>query len=148
MGTKTIQDVEHAITSAMKEGGNQARVDSLRGLLNQIKLIAKNDGNRDPNADDVITAGKRIIKQNRETMSFLPEGDDRRVPLEAEIAVVSEFLPQQMSDQQLTAIIQQVLAGAPENSKSVRGIVMKHLNANYRGLFDAQTASTILGSLT
>lgn len=142
---KTIQDVEQAVTVAMKSG-DKARLDSLRGLLNQIKLIAKNDGNREVKPEDVITAANRVIKQNRETISFIPEGDDRRAPLESEITTVQEFLPQQMTRDELDALIGKLVEEglANGNPKAVRGYVMKSLNTNHRGQFDAQEANTLL----
>jgi uncharacterized protein YqeY len=112
--------------------------------------MAKNDGNRESTSDDVIAAINRIVKQNRETISFLPKDDERRVPLLDEIATVQEFLPPQMTREELTVVIEGLIAAGLEvgNPKTVRGYVMKALNGNYRGRFDAQIVNQIMLSLT
>lgn len=142
---KTIEDVEQAGTAALK-AGDKPRLDYVRNLVNQIRLIAKNDGNRESTPDDIIAAANRIVKQNRETISFLEEDDERRAPLIAEIATVQEFLPQQMAREELTTVIEGLIAEglASGNPKTVRGHVMKSLNGNYRGRFDAQMANQIM----
>jgi uncharacterized protein len=141
----TLKDIEGEVVTALK-AGNRPRVDVLRMLVNQTKLVAKNDTNREVRDDDVITAANRIIKQARETRSFLPEGDSRANGLDAEIAIVTEFLPQQMDREELDKLIgglvEEGLTG--ENPKAARGIVMKTLNSQYRGRFDSQIANEIL----
>lgn len=143
----SLKDIETEVGTAMK-AGNKMRVNTLRMLVNTVKLIAKNDGNREPTDDDVLMAGNRMVKQTRETLSFLREGNEKdmeaRANLEAEIAVVEEFLPKKMSRDELTALINGLIAESPAQGKAAKGYVMKALNQNHKGLFDAATANEIV----
>jgi uncharacterized protein YqeY len=142
---KTIDDIMSDINIAMKEA-NPTRVAALRSLSNTVKMIAKNDKNREPVPDDVITAANRMIKQARETLSFLESGDDRQPPLEYEISVATEYLPKQLDETELKELISAFLDEAPDG-KAARGFVMKNLNEGYRGQFDSKSANEILSSL-
>lgn len=144
----SLKDIETAITTSMK-AGNKERTATLRLLASTVKGVAKNDGNRDPTDEDVITAANRMIKQARETLSFLEQDSARQssvIALRAEIETVQEFLPKQMSreelDQLLAKLVEEGRSG--ENPKAVRGHVMKVLNTLYRGQYDAKQANEIL----
>lgn len=139
-----LSEVETAVKEALK-AHNKSRVTTLRMLVNTTKNIAKSDGNREPTDDDVITAGNRMIKQANETLSFYNEEEAKAHALHDEIATVEEFLPKKMDDAALTALIESLIANpaAPEG-KAAKGFVMKNLNQNHRGLFDAATANAIV----
>lgn len=141
----SLKDVQSAIATALK-AGDRTRADALRLLANEVQKIAKEDHNREPREDDVITGANRMVKRARETLSFLTEGDTRREAPEAEIEIVSEFLPEQMSRTKLQTLIEEMLPEAPAG-KAARGYVMKTLNASYRGQFDNRDANEILGKL-
>ncbi len=137
-----LRTIEEALITALK-AGDRTRLDVLRLFVNQIKLVAKNDKNREVTEDDVITAGNRMIKQARETLSFINYDDFKAVPLMNEISVIEEFLPKKMSSAELGQLITELLAIAPEG-KAARGYVMKELNSKYRGLFESKDANILL----
>lgn len=141
----TVTEIQSAVTTALKSG-DRTRADALRLLVNEVKKIAKDDKNREPTADDVITGANRLVKRANETMSFLSEGDLRGIALHAEIQIISEFLPQRMTDGALAKLIESLMADAPEG-KAARGHVMKELNSKYRGQFDNKSANDILTGL-
>lgn len=140
----SLKDIEASVSTAMK-AGDRDRTAILRLLVSTVKSIAKNDGNREVADDDIIAAGNRMIKQARETRAFLPDGDARIAPLDAEIAIVEEFLPQKMARPALEGLISDLLSQGPEG-KAARGFVMKELNGTYRGQFDAREANDILSA--
>lgn len=144
---RTLNDIELEKIAAQK-ASNRTRLDVLRLLINEVKIVAKNDGNRDTTADDVITAANRMVKKANETLGFLPAGDIRRVALEAEVEVVQEFLPQRLPREQLRALIESIVErpDAPEG-KSIRGFINKELAAGFRGQYDAKDANEIIGEL-
>lgn len=140
---KTFADLQAARIHAMKN--DKSRLPALSLLMNEVRQIAKNDGNRDVRDDDLITASTRTIKRAKESISTAREGTDTS-DLELEIAIAQEFLPQQMSEDDLKAEIEKVL-DTTERDKKARGVVMKHLNSNYRGQFDAAKANEYLSSV-
>ena len=145
---RKVSDIQDAVKAAMK-AKDKTRVETLRILLNEVKLMSKNDGNRLPRDSDVVSAASRIVKRNRETLSFIPEGDERRDPIEAEIAIVQEFLPRQMSraelEQVVSKLVEQGRTGGED--KAIVGYVMKNLKADYAGQFEAREANEIVKNL-
>lgn len=141
----TLKDIQLAITAALK-AGDRTRADALRLLSNEVQKIAKEDKNRQPTDADVITGATRMVKRANETLSFLPVGDDRRAGPLAEIKIVSEFLPKQMSNDELEALIAEMLPRAPAG-KAAMGFVMKELNTAHRGQFDNKAANAIVARL-
>jgi uncharacterized protein YqeY len=140
----TLSQIENEVKVAMK-AGDKSRVTSLRMLVNETKKVAKSDGNREPIDDDVITAGNRLVKQTRETISFLKEGDAQVQPLNDEIAIYEEFLPQKMDRAALTTLIEGLISSpdAPEG-KAAKGFIMKNLNQSHRGFFDPAMANEVI----
>lgn len=139
-----LTEIETAVKEALK-AGDKPRVNVLRMLVNETKKVAKNDGNREPTDDDIITAGNRLVKQTRETLSFLKEDNPAQGSLNKEISIYEEFLPKKMTREELTALIESFISdpAAPEG-KAAKGFIMKNLNQNHRGTFDAQTANEIV----
>jgi uncharacterized protein len=143
----SLTQLEEATTTSMK-AGDKDRTAALRMFISTAKMIAKNDGDREVTDDDVIVAGNRMIKQARETRSFMPPGDSRMVAIDNEIAVVQEFLPNKMSAPELEELIVSILSQStcPEG-KAARGFVMKTLNSAYRGEFEARDANEFISKV-
>lgn len=138
---KTFSDLTKARFDAMKS--DRLRASALALLINETQQIAKSDGNRDVSDTDIILAVTRMVKRTRETLSFIPDGEvDKRTPLEHEIAIVSEFLPKQLSEEELKEEIAKALEGTARDKKAM-GVVMKHLSANFKGQYDAAKAKAI-----
>ncbi len=140
-----ISDLEEKIKAAMKSG-DKNRLKSLRSLMSKVKMLAKNDKNREPTDEDVVNAAIKMVKENNETKSFLVERDRDTSEQDNEIAVVSEFLPKQLSYEELTSEINKVIIANDGrlDSKSGKGVIMKHLNQHFRGQFDNKVAQEII----
>ena len=139
--TKTFSDIQADRVDAMKN--DKTRSPALALMLNEVRQIAKSDGNREVVDGDVITAATRIIKKAKESLSYMKEDDAMAPALRLEIDIASEFLPAQMSEDAIKAEILSVI-GDQEVSKKLRGPVMKHLNQNFRGQFDSGVVNTML----
>jgi uncharacterized protein YqeY len=138
--------------AAMKSG-DRTRKDILTLIINEANNIGKdavddekNPVPREPTDDDVMTALKRTIKKAREAKDiFETKGMDTSVP-DNEIAVAQSYLPPQMTRDELTAKIKEIVEGDTV-SKKQRGLVMKTLNTDYKGLFDSQMANAVVAEL-
>lgn len=140
-----LRKLESDVIVAMK-AGDRTRLDVLRMLVNKVKMTAKNDKNRTVVDEDVITAGLKTIKEANETRDiYVSRGVDTTVQ-DTEIAIVSEYLPQQMDEAGLRKLINELSANAPEG-KSARGYYMKELNGRYKGQFDNRVAQTIIAEM-
>ena len=128
------------------KAGDRTRKDMIVLMINEANSIAKNDGNREVTDDDVIMALNRTIKKARDTKKILEDNGALATVPDAEIALAQEYLPQQMSRDELRAKIEEIVGG-PVITKSGRGLVMKGLNADYKGMFDSKMANEVVAEM-
>ncbi len=120
---KIVEDMK----AAMKAGDASAR-DTLRMLDSMIKNEEITAGKREEGLDDaaVVTLVKRAIKQRKDAAQQF--SDAGRIELaaaeNAEIAVIEEYLPTQMSDADVRAAVSDVIAQIGASNTSDMGRVM------------------------
>jgi uncharacterized protein YqeY len=91
---------------------------------------------------------KRVIKQTKETLEgSIKAGNnqERTDLLSAQVAILEEYLPKQVSGAELTALIDEVLAETGAASKKEMGRVMGALTQRTGGNFDKAAAAAELG---
>lgn len=142
---KTYADIQPARVAALKTG-DKTRAATLSLLANEVQRIAKEDGNRAPRDADVILAARRSVKRTQETLSFT-RAVEKIEPLELEISVYEEFLPQQLSESQLTDAIKMGIASVGITSSPNIGAVMKYLRANHEGQYDPKLVKPMLDQI-
>ena len=70
-----------------------------------------------------------------------PEGSQQRVDLEAEVTVLQEFLPKQLSEDEVAKIIDQIKQNLDSPNM---GAIMKELSPQIKGKFDGKKASQLV----
>ncbi|MEP3667010.1 MAG: GatB/YqeY domain-containing protein [Roseibium sp.] len=96
---------------------------------------------RDLTDDEVIAEIKSTLKKVNENID-LYEGRGMKEAAEAaraEKALLEDFLPQQMTDDEIRAFVRERAAGGAD-----LGAIMKALKAEKAGLFDGKSASAIV----
>ncbi len=150
--SEALRRIEGDVITAMKSG-DRTRLDILRVFVNRVKMTAKNDGNRDVRDEDVVTAGLKIVKEANETRDIYVSRNVATVAQDTEIAVVSEYLPKQMSEDELRTLVGNIVSNLREQGntatgKALMGPIMKTLNGSYKGQFDQRAANQIVGEFT
>lgn len=143
MDYQTLQD---EIKAAMKARDNHRR-DILRQVHTELKAIEV-DERRDIVEADVDAMLKRVIKQTKETLDgSIKAGNDqeRTDTLTEQVAILEEYLPQQVEGAELMALIDEVLAETGASTKKDMGKVMGALTQRTGGNFDKATAAAELG---
>lgn len=143
--SEALKRVQADVIVAMK-AKDRTRVDVLRQFVNKIQMVAKNDGNREVADADVITAGLKTVKEANETRDIYVEKGISTELQDTEIAIVSEYLPKQMDEPSLRALIKLLAPMAPKG-KSAKGYYMKELNSEFKGEFDNKMAQTIIDEI-
>ena len=140
------QELRDEIKAAMK-AKDKARLAILRQVLGEIKNIEVNE-RREITEADVDAMLKRVIKQTKETLEDSKKGSDqeRTDKLAAQVAVLEEYLPQQLSGDALIALIEEKIAELGASSKKDMGKVMGALTAATGGNFDKATAAKEVGA--
>lgn len=141
------QALQDEIKNAMKNRDNVRR-DILRQVHTELKSIEVNE-RRDVTEADVDAMLKRVIKQTQETLDgSIKAGNnqERTDMLTEQVSILEEYLPEQVSGEALSALIDEVLADTGASSKKDMGRVMGELTKRTGGNFDKAAAAKELGS--
>lgn len=140
-----IDIVRAAMVEAMK-AKDKPRKDSLSMLLSALKN-AQIDKKEPLTEDEENAVVKKEIKSTRETYDLAPKDrQDIRDEAAARIAVYQEFAPQDMSPEQITEVINQVLSelGITQPTSKDKGAIMKVLMPRVKGRADGRLVNQLL----
>jgi uncharacterized protein YqeY len=127
--------VSKEIIAAMK-AKDKTRLNVLRYLK---KLFIENDTSKKPTGEmEIVIAYAKTVK---DSIKLYPEGSDQRAEIEAEVVILSEFLPEQLDEAKVKEIISAIVASI-ENPNM--GSVMKELSPQIKGKFDGKLASQLV----
>lgn len=140
-------ELQDAIKDAMR-AKDKNRLFILRQVHGEIKNIEVNE-RREITDADVDAMLKRLIKQTGETLEgSIKAGTDeaRTAMLREQVAVLEEYLPKQVSGDELIALIEKTIAEIGAETKRDMGKVMGALTAATGGNFDKAAAAKEVGS--
>jgi uncharacterized protein len=132
-------------TTAAMRSGDTLRRDVLRMVQNSIynteksKRITMSD-------DDVIGVLTREVKTRRESVDAFRKGgrEDLAGKEEAEIAILSEYLPQALGEDELNALVREAIEATGASSARDLGKVMGWLSPRTRGRADGKVVSGLV----
>jgi len=127
---------------------DELRMLVLRTLLSSMNYaeIAKQKKLDDGGVIEVI--GKEI-KQRRESIEAYEKGNrkDLADKEKAEMAVLQEYMPAQMSGEEITAIVEKVIAEVGAKGPGDKGKVMQKLMPQVKGKADGNEVNNIVTDL-
>lgn len=134
----TLKD---ALKSAMK-AKDKISLDTIRSVLTEIQYEEMQKSIEELGATECLQVVQREVKKRLEAIQFEEQAGraEQKAKLQAEIAVLENFLPKQLSSEELEKIITTLKEGTPGLALNV---VMKHLKDNYAGQYDGKSASEI-----
>ena len=142
-----LRDRLRAETTAAMRSGDALRRDTLRMAENAIYNAEKRD--RRPYAEDEIAVilGKEV-KTRRESVEAFEKGSrpDLAARELAEIAILSEFLPEALSEDELKSLVSQALSETGASSPRDMGKVMGWLSPRTRGRADGRLLSGLVAA--
>lgn len=130
--------------SAMKSG-EKFKLSVIRMIRASLKNI-EIDQRRELTEQDVLDVLNREVKQRKDAaIDFSKAGrDDLVEQLEKELEVILEYLPQQLTEEEIKAIVQQTIAEVGVSSKAEMGKLMGALMPKVKGLADGKLVNTIV----
>lgn len=134
-----IDTIKVDLLSARKARATVA-TNSLTALVGEAVMVGKNSGNRDSTNEEVLATVRKFLKNLEETKRNLVEHGKDTAVCEEEIAIISKYLPQQMSADELKSAIVSIVT---ENAGANMGVIMKVLKEKFAGLYDGKLASEI-----
>lgn len=134
---------------ASMRAGNAARTSTLRMILARLKdmdIAARPKGITTIPDDDVLSMLRGMVKSRRESIELYQKGNRPELAAkeEAEIAVIEGFLPQQMSEADLTAAVEEAVEAAGAASVKDTGRVMAALKATHGAALDMGRAGPLV----
>ena len=113
-----------ATTSAMK-AREKERVAVLRMVNAELKRVEV-DERKELSDEDVVTILKKMVKQRQDALAqYESAGREDLADQESfELALIDEFLPDMMSDDDLTALVEQLIAESGAEGMKDMGKVM------------------------
>ncbi len=144
-------DIKAATITAMK-GGDKETTGTLRLMSSAIKNrdIELRTSDKTPDDDQlVIEVLQKMIKQRRESAEAYRNGgrSDRAEIEEREIAVIEQFLPRQMSEEEARAAVEAIIADTGASSIKDMGRVMAEVKSRHSGELEPARASALVKSL-
>ena len=126
----------------------KVQVETLRLLLSDIKYIEIAE--QKP-ADDIKVTEliNRQIRRHRESIEAFKQGNrgDLVAHEEAELKILMEFLPKQMSHDEIVAAARQAIESVVVKGPSDKGKVMSQLMPHLKGKADGKEVSDIVSQL-
>lgn len=140
--TEHVQDELHA---AMKTG-RRGRLNALRLMFSALQKAEKDKPSGEFSDADAQAVLRRERKQRIEAAeAYRAAGNDERAAAEeADVPVIDEFLPQQLSDGELAALVDAAIAETGASSMRDMGKVMGLVTQRSQGRADGRAASDLV----
>jgi uncharacterized protein YqeY len=118
----------------------------LTTLIGEAEMVGKNQG-REVSDQEVQATIKKFLKGINETIEFCKsvQNEAGLITVEAEKAILSVYVPTQLTPELLQAHITEIHAGLlSSGEKADMGSIMKTLKMLYEGEYDAKLASALI----
>jgi uncharacterized protein len=140
--------IKQAQIDAMK-AGDKERLAAVRLILAKLKDrdIELRTAASKPDDDAVVVESlQKMAKQRRESITMFVDGNREELAEQErkELAVIEEFLPQRLSEDETRAAIQDIKSTLGADSIKDMGRVMAELKARHGTVLDMQMASKLV----
>ncbi len=137
------------IKTAMKAKDTVA-LEALRAVKSELLLASTASGSKeDLSEDDEIKLLQRLVKTRKESARIFTEQNrpDLAEPELAQVAVIEKFLPAQLSEEEVEAVVAKIIAETGASGIASMGKVMGLASAQLGGTAEGKTISTIVKKL-
>ena len=140
------EKISLALKDAMR-AKDEAKTTTLRMVNAAIKQkdidVARPRGDRQIGDNELLSLLQSLVKSRRESIELYKQGgrQDLVDKEAAEIALIEEFLPKQMSEEEIRAAVSEIVASLGVNSVKDMGKVMAAIKSKYAGQLDMTKAS-------
>ena len=150
-GSSAVKNLKQKLQTALKDAmkaQDRDRRNAIRLLQSAIKQ-AEIDGRAELDDDAIMDILRREAKKRRETIGEL-EGAGRvddAAAERAELAVTEEFLPRQLTNEELKPIVQGAISKVGATSMKEVGQVMRAVLPKVRGQADGKAVNAMVREL-
>ena len=141
---KINEDIKTAMKARDKE-----KLEALRAVKAAFIIAKTETGADDISAEKEIQIVQKLVKQRRDSAQIYKEQNrmDLYEPENFQAEVISEYLPAQLSEDELKTILAEIVKEQNASGMKDMGKVMGIANAKLAGKADGKTISTIVKSM-
>lgn len=140
--------ITDALKTAMKNKDQEALA-ALRAIKSELLLMQTSGGDTTISEQEEIKLLQKLVKQRKESADvFTAQNRSDLAETElAQIKVIEQFLPEQMSEEEVEKIIASIIKEGNFSGMQDMGKVMGMANAKLAGAADGKTISTVVKKL-
>ncbi|MCI6265738.1 MAG: GatB/YqeY domain-containing protein [Erysipelotrichaceae bacterium] len=137
---KINDDVKQAMKSQDKE-----KLSVVRMVKSAVQL-AKIELKHDLSGEEVIDVVAKQIKMRKDSIEEFTkaERNDLVEQYQREVEILNEYMPEQLSSEEVTKIIEEVFDKIKPTSPKQMGLIMKEITPKVKGKFDMGEISKII----
>jgi len=138
---KVMEDMKAAMRAK-----DAVALEALRAIKSAILLAQTESSSKELSEKDELKILQKLVKQRRDSAQIFNEQNrsDLAEPEINQAKIIEKFLPEQLSEQEISKIVKQIITDTGAASMSDMGKVMGAANAKLAGLADGKTISTIV----
>ncbi|MDY0780730.1 GatB/YqeY domain-containing protein [Tenacibaculum sp. IB213877] len=141
--------IQQQVTDKMKEAmksKNTVALTALRALKSAFMLAQTEAGAGDLSEEQELKIVQKQVKQRKDSAKVFQEQDreDLAEPELAEAAVLEQFLPEALSDEEITEVVEQTIEKTGASGMKDMGKVMGIVSKQLAGKADGKTISAIV----
>ena len=143
--TKIMDEMKDAMRSK-----NTVALEALRAIKSEILLAQTATGSKEEiTEEDEIKILQRLVKMRRDSYEIFTQQNraDLAEPEMAQIAVIEKFLPAQLSEDEIEAVITKIISETGANGIASMGKVMGLASAQIGGQAEGKVISGIVKKL-
>ena len=146
-----IQKLTDDMKAAMKSG-DHARLETVRFALSGLKSAEKEKQAKDPSAtlsdDEAVAALQKEAKRRKESIELFKQGGrtDLASKEEADLAIIMEYLPKELSREEIAAMVDKARASGANDFSSLMRETMKDVKGRADGKFVGEVIKEKLGA--
>ncbi len=140
------EKVMESMKKAMKAKDAQS-LEALRAIKSALLLAQTESGSKEEISEsEEIKLLQRLVKQRKDSAAIYSEQGraDLAEPELAQAAVIEQFLPEQMSEEEVEKIVDKIIAETGASSMADMGKVMGLANTKIAGRADGKTISKVV----
>ena len=137
--------VMEQLKTAMKAKDTVA-LESLRAIKSALLLAQTSGAGGDLTEDDEVKLVQKLVKQRKDSAAIFTEQgrEDLAAPELAQVAIIEQFLPEQLTEQEIEKVVVQTIDAIGAEGMKDMGKVMGMVSKELAGQADGKTISTIV----
>lgn len=142
----SLQEKVMTEMKAAMRAKDSTKLEALRAVKSAILLAQTSGGTEGMNEDEELKLLQRLVKQRRESAAIYNEQgrEDLARPELEQAAVIEQFLPEQMSEEEIEKRVEELISNSGASGMKDMGKVMGLASKDLAGKADGKTISAIV----